>query len=85
MESIRFALKVMGTYFLFVLPKASPVPNSTTLFGRLAACQEHIPTLGDTQTGRCSAAIVRECALGRFYLRGWAQATVTPSLHVVAC
>eukprot|EP00435_Cladocopium_sp_Y103_P067026 s172_g29.t1 len=26
---------------------------------------------GDTQMGRCSAPIVRECALGRFYLRGF--------------
>lgn len=33
--------------------------------------KEHIPPLGDTQMGRCSAPIVRECALGRFYLRGF--------------
>lgn len=33
--------------------------------------KEHIPPLGDTQMGRCSAPIVRECALGPFYLRGF--------------
>ena len=33
--------------------------------------KEHIHVLGDVRSGRCSAAIGRECALGRFYLRGF--------------
>ncbi|CAK9114884.1 unnamed protein product [Durusdinium trenchii] len=33
--------------------------------------KEHLPALGEAETGRCSAAIVRECALCRFYVRGF--------------
>lgn len=32
---------------------------------------ESIPALGEPQTGRCSSAIIRECAICRFYLRGF--------------